>query len=247
MSHRVRALLSARRSCRTVSISACSPSTRSCWSCCCSTTRMLRNPQGSSLSMRINIAPITTGMPSCRASSRARCMPTGRTALSIRSRGLRFDAEKVLVDPYGLVVAVPGTYDRWAAARPGDNVAVAMKSVVADPDRYDWEGDRPLQRPFARDRDLRAACGGLHPPSQLGCRDRQARDLRGTDRKDTIPQGSRRHRGGAAAGVPVRRAGLPAGQDELLGLCTRFVLRATSGVQLAEERRSRPSTNFGTW
>ena len=53
-------------------------------------------------------------------------------------RGLRFDADKVLVDPYGLVVAVPGMYDRWAAARPGDNVAVAMKSVVADPDRYDW-------------------------------------------------------------------------------------------------------------
>ena len=63
-------------------------------------------------------------------------------------RGLRFDADKVLVDPYGLVVAVPGMYDRWAAARPGDNVAVAMKSVVADPDRYDWEGDRPLERPF---------------------------------------------------------------------------------------------------
>ena len=24
-----------------------------------------------------------------------------------------------------------------------------MKSVVADPSRYDWEGDRPLRRPFA--------------------------------------------------------------------------------------------------
>ena len=64
-------------------------------------------------------------------------------------RGLWFDADKVLLDPYGLAVAVPETYDRWAAARPGDNVAVAMKSVVADPDRYDWEGDRPLERPFA--------------------------------------------------------------------------------------------------
>ena len=99
-------------------------------------------------------------------------------------RGLRFDADKVLVDPYGLVVAVPGIYDRWAAARPGDNVAVAMKSVVADPDRYDWEGDRPLRAALCRDRDLRAACGGLYAPSQLGCRDRQARDVRGTDRKD---------------------------------------------------------------
>jgi len=64
-------------------------------------------------------------------------------------RGLRFDGEKVLLDPYGLVVAVPGAYDREAARRPGDNAAVAMKSVVADPSRYDWESDRPPRRPFA--------------------------------------------------------------------------------------------------
>jgi len=63
-------------------------------------------------------------------------------------RGLRFDAEKVLLDPYGLAVAIPDAYDRAAAARPGDNAAMAMKSVVADPERYDWEGDRPLMRPF---------------------------------------------------------------------------------------------------
>jgi isoamylase len=64
-------------------------------------------------------------------------------------RGCRFDAEKVLLDPYGYAVAVPETYDRWAAARPGDNAVTAMKSVVADPDRYDWDGDLPLKRPFA--------------------------------------------------------------------------------------------------
>jgi glycogen operon protein len=65
------------------------------------------------------------------------------------ARGLRFDADKVLLDPYGLAVAVPDAYDRRAASRPGDNAAWAMKSVVADPGRYDWEGDRPLRRPFA--------------------------------------------------------------------------------------------------
>jgi glycogen operon protein len=63
-------------------------------------------------------------------------------------QGLRFDAQKVLIDPYGLALAVPNGYDREAARRPGDNTAVAMKSVVADPSRYDWEGDKPLQRPF---------------------------------------------------------------------------------------------------
>ena len=64
-------------------------------------------------------------------------------------RGLRFDAEKVLLDPYGLAIAVPDSYDRLAAMRPGGNAAVAMKSVIADRGRYDWEGDRPLRRPFA--------------------------------------------------------------------------------------------------
>jgi glycogen operon protein len=64
-------------------------------------------------------------------------------------RGLRFDPDKLLLDPYGLAVAVPDGFSRAAAKRPGDNTAVAMKSVVLDPERYDWEGDRPLQRPYS--------------------------------------------------------------------------------------------------
>jgi isoamylase len=64
-------------------------------------------------------------------------------------RGLRFDAEKVLLDPYGLGVAVPDAYDRDAARRRGDTAATAMKSVVADSRAYDWGSDAPLRRPFA--------------------------------------------------------------------------------------------------
>ena len=64
-------------------------------------------------------------------------------------RSLRFDGGKVLLDPYGRAVAVPEGYDREAAKRPGDNAAVAMKNVVADPTRYDWGKDRPLCRPIA--------------------------------------------------------------------------------------------------
>ena len=77
----------------------------------------------------------------------------------------------MLLDPYGLAVSVPEMYDRWAAARPGDNAAAAMKSVVADPDRYDWEGDLTLNRPFAETVIYRASCGWVHSPSQLGRRD----------------------------------------------------------------------------
>jgi len=64
-------------------------------------------------------------------------------------RRLRFDSQKLLIDPYGLAVAVGQDYDRRAAARPGPNLGHAMKSVVFDPGRYDWEGDRPLQRSYS--------------------------------------------------------------------------------------------------
>ena len=68
----------------------------------------------------------------------------------VPDRGLRFDGDKVLLDPYGRAVAVPTAYDRQAARLPGGNAGAAMKSVVADPSRYDWEDDRPLRRPFAQ-------------------------------------------------------------------------------------------------
>ncbi|MGK2315939.1 glycogen debranching protein GlgX [Gordonia rhizosphera] len=67
----------------------------------------------------------------------------------VAERGLLFDRDKVLLDPYAKAIVVPTAYDRRAAALPGDNVATAMRSVVVDPGTYDWEGDRPLRRPAA--------------------------------------------------------------------------------------------------
>ena len=66
------------------------------------------------------------------------------------AHGLRFDPAKLLLDPYSREVAVPAGYTREAASREGDNAATAMKSVVVDPARYDWEGDTPLHLPSAR-------------------------------------------------------------------------------------------------
>jgi isoamylase len=61
------------------------------------------------------------------------------------SRGMRFDSDKVLLDPYGRGVVVPKNYSRDAASEKGDNAAMAMKSVVVDSRVYDWEGDAPLR------------------------------------------------------------------------------------------------------
>lgn len=66
------------------------------------------------------------------------------------SKGMRFDAAKLLLDPYGRGVAVPKSYSRGAAQEQGDNAATAMKSVIVDTRRYDWEGDTPLRRPSSQ-------------------------------------------------------------------------------------------------
>ena len=59
--------------------------------------------------------------------------------------GVIFDPRHVLLDPYGRGVAVPAGYRR-ATAPPGSDASEAMKSVLVDTSRYDWEGDRPLGR-----------------------------------------------------------------------------------------------------
>jgi isoamylase len=66
------------------------------------------------------------------------------------ANGQRFDSQKVLLDPYGKSVSVGPNYDRAAACKPGDNAATCMKSVLVDLSAFDWEGDRPLYRPFRR-------------------------------------------------------------------------------------------------
>jgi isoamylase len=81
--------------------------------------------------------------------------------------GFRFDPRKVLLDPYGRGVMVGDRYDRHAAARPGDNCAHAMKSVVVDPKAYDWEGDAPLDYPYSDTVIYELHVGGFtkHPSS----------------------------------------------------------------------------------
>jgi glycogen operon protein len=92
------------------------------------------------------------------------------------SSGQRFDPTKVLLDPYGRAVMVPGTYGRDAAGRPGDNTGTAMKSVVVDVSGYDWQGDAPLRTPSSRTIVYEMHVRGFtrHPSSGL------AEETRGT-------------------------------------------------------------------
>jgi len=90
--------------------------------------------------------------------------------------GMRFDSDKLLLDPYGHGVAVSPNYRRALAAAPGDNAAAAMKSVVLDPRAYDWEGDAPLHQPASRSIIYEMHVRGFTRHSSSGLSD----DKRGT-------------------------------------------------------------------
>ena len=108
-----------------------------------------------------------------------------------------------------------------------------MKSVVVDPSAYDWEGDAPLRQPSSRTIIYEMHVRGFtrHPSS--GVAEKTRGHVCRADREDSVSPGARHHRGRAAAGVPVRRPGLPAGHGQLLGLRAGLVLRAAPGLQLA--------------
>jgi glycogen operon protein len=61
--------------------------------------------------------------------------------------GLRFDPSNLLLDPYAMAVVMPPGYGRASGRSSAGDWGTAMKGVVVDPFDYDWEGDRPLQRP----------------------------------------------------------------------------------------------------
>ncbi len=87
-------------------------------------------------------------------------------------RGLYFDGSKVLLDPYARAVTVAESYRREALLppRPGrirPEDTHALKSVVVDSSAYDWEGDKPLLRPYASTVIYEVHVGGFtrHPNS----------------------------------------------------------------------------------
>jgi hypothetical protein len=162
-------------------------------------------------------------------------------------RGLRFDAGKVLLDPYGRAIALPAGYSRAAACEPGRNDAWAAKSVVASDHGYDWQGDAPAAAPVRRHRHLRASCARLHAAPELRRGRGPARHLRRAGGEDPVPGGPGRHRGGVDAGIRLRRAGCAAGSHQLLGLLAVLVLRAAPRPTAARRRRWRCWTNSATW
>ena len=229
------ALPSAPPSLTAASTSVCSRGRPRASNSCSSTGRTTPPRPAWSGSIRRRTAPTTTGTSSCRVCGRDRSTAIGSRGRRT-PRGLRFDPAKVLLDPYGRGVVVPKNYGREAARREGDNAATAMKSVVVDPGAYDWEGDAPAEPALRTHDHLRDARPRVHPPPELRRRREDPRHVRRPDREDPLSPATRHHGRGTAAGVPVRRPGLPARARSTTGAMRRS----------RSSRRTRPTARVRT-
>jgi isoamylase len=83
--------------------------------------------------------------------------------------GHRFNKNKVLLDPY----ARGNTNTLWQrndALGTKDNLTTSMRSVVIDISDYDWEGDRPLNRPMSDTVIYEVHVGGFTRSPSSGCK-----------------------------------------------------------------------------
>ncbi len=92
------------------------------------------------------------------------------------SKGHRFDADKILLDPYAKSVAFPKDYDRGAFARAGKLAVPSLKSVVCDLSLYDWNGDQHPRHSFGETVIYEMHVAGFTKNPNSGI----AKELRGT-------------------------------------------------------------------
>jgi len=86
------------------------------------------------------------------------------------NRGFRFNPNKVLLDPYAKGITTT-LWDRGAACGPDDNLAQSMRGVVIDMEDYDWEGDKPLNRPMSETIVYETHVGGFTKSPTSGAQD----------------------------------------------------------------------------
>ena len=83
--------------------------------------------------------------------------------------GHRFNPNKVLIGPYARGIC-RDLWKRADAVGPDDNQATSMRCAVVDPASYDWEGDRPLRRPFHESIIYEMHVGGFTRSPSAGVR-----------------------------------------------------------------------------
>ncbi len=83
--------------------------------------------------------------------------------------GHRFNPNKVLIGPYTRGIS-KSLWKRADAVGPDDNLATSMRCALVDPSNYDWQGDRPLKRPFHESVIYEVHVGGFTRSPSSGVR-----------------------------------------------------------------------------
>ena len=83
--------------------------------------------------------------------------------------GHRFNPNKVLIGPYAKGIS-KSLWKRADAVGPEDNLATSMRCAVVDSSTYDWEGDRPLNRPLHESIIYEVHVGGFTRSPSAGVR-----------------------------------------------------------------------------
>ena len=88
--------------------------------------------------------------------------------------GIEFYPEKVLIDPYALLIQRGVNFTREAALGKASNVDKCLKSVVVDIDDYDWEEDCHPRHPFSETVIYEMHVGGFtrHSSSKIAANKR---------------------------------------------------------------------------
>ena len=81
------------------------------------------------------------------------------------SEGLRFDSDKILIDPYSHAVGFGRNYSRQRAIDTGSNMDACMKSIVVDHSDFDWQGDVAPRHSLTDTIIYEMHVAGFHPPS----------------------------------------------------------------------------------
>lgn len=85
------------------------------------------------------------------------------------SQGHRFNKKKVLIDPYSRGIT-KYLWERRYALGDGRNLEQSMRSVVIDLGHYDWEDDKPLNRPINQTIIYEVHVGGFTKAPNSKCR-----------------------------------------------------------------------------
>ena len=125
--------------------------------------------------------------------------------------------------------------------RPNDNLATSMRSVVIDMADYDWQGDRPLDRPMNELVIYEMHVGGFTRHASSGVK--HPGTFAGDRREDPVSEGVGDQRRRVAAGDGIRLQGDAADEarrqraaDQLLGLQHDQLLRP--GIELLRLARA---------